>query len=108
MALQEIITKLGTAIINLITKKIEKHDTEIEAILLELKAKIDSIVDSSGDTTGEEVLNVNRVDGETIILTKEYLNKYVTEAIFTEDLQVSMSQPRYNNLCDRGRYILYK
>lgn len=95
MALQDIITNLGSSIINLVKLRIEKaftiHDTELEDILLELKKKIDSMVDSSGGNTGGEVLNVNRVDGETIILTKEYLNKYVAEAIFTEDLQVSMS-----------------
>lgn len=99
MTLQDTITNLGTAIINLvnmrITKQVAAHCEEIETVLLELKSKIDELVEnsgnSSGDNNGEEVLNVNRVDGETIILTKEYLNKYVTEAKFTEDLQVSLS-----------------
>lgn len=49
MALQDIITNLGTAIINLVTSKITKHDSEIEETLLELQAKIDGLLEGSGE-----------------------------------------------------------
>ena len=44
MALQDTITNLGTAIINLVTSKITKHSSEIEEALLELQAKIDELL----------------------------------------------------------------
>ena len=52
MALQDIITNLGTAIINLVNVRITKafttHDSELEEILLDLKAKVDEL---AGDNT---------------------------------------------------------
>lgn len=54
MALQDVITNLGTAIINLVNVKITKaftiHDYELEEILLELKTKVDALVENSGST----------------------------------------------------------
>lgn len=52
MALQDIITNLGTAIINLVDRKILKHCEQIETVLLELKAKIDILVEESGSSSG--------------------------------------------------------
>ena len=98
MTLQDTITNLGTAIINLvnmrITKQVTAHCEEIETTLLELKSKVDELVENSSNSSsgdiGNEVLNVNRVDGEKVILTKEYLNKYLSkfELNFVEDLEI--------------------
>lgn len=53
MALQDIITNLGTAIINLVNMKILKHCNEMETVLLDLKTKIDTLVEESGSNGGD-------------------------------------------------------
>ncbi len=98
MALEDTITNLGTAIINLvkvrITKSFTAYDAELEETLLELKAKIDELAENnSGNETSPVVTENSVVYDETlgkdkVILTKEYLNKYIPDVTFTEDLEI--------------------
>ncbi len=106
MALQDIITNLGTAIINLVDRKILKHCEQIETVLLELKAKIDILVEESGSSSGGDtpvtppdeptpglgnrVVYDEGLKTDKVILTKEYLNKYLSDVnvTFIEDLEI--------------------
>ena len=107
MALQDIITNLGTAIINLVDRKILKHCEQIETVLLDLKTKIDILVEESGGNGGDTPVTPpdeptpelgNRVvydetlGKDKVILTKEYLNKYISDITFTEDLEIWISE----------------
>lgn len=69
MALQDIITNLGTAIINLVTSKITKHEAEIEEILLDLKAKVDALV---GDNNTPDIHDNPPVTVNQIEITDDY------------------------------------
>lgn len=68
MALQDIITNLGTAIINLVDRKILKHCEQIETVLLELKAKIDILVEESNSSSSG---STNITTQETLVITTE-------------------------------------
>lgn len=83
MALQDTITNLGTAIINLVTSKITKHSSEIEEALLELQAKIDELLGGGeGPSGGEEPglaqtsFNINGYTGTVSTSTED--DMYVT------------------------------
>lgn len=83
MALQDIITNLGTAIINLVDRKVLKHCEQIETVLLELKAKIDILVEESGDNTPDipvtpttEEFDINGYTGTVTTLLED--DNYVT------------------------------
>lgn len=73
MALQDIITNLGTSIINLVNVRISKafttHDAELEEILLDLKAKIDELV---GDNNTPEIPDNPPVTTNQIEITDDY------------------------------------
>ena len=78
MALQDIITNLGTAIINLVNVRISKafttHDSELEEILLDLKAKIDELVgDNTPDTPDIPPVITQQIEitGDYTLLFKE-------------------------------------
>lgn len=73
MALQDIITNLGTAIINLVNVRISKafttHDSELEEILLDLKAKIDEL---AGDNNTPIIPDIPPVTTQQIEITGDY------------------------------------
>lgn len=99
MALQDIITNLGTAIINLVNVRISKafttHDSELEVILLELKSKIDELVENSTPSTPTEPdtptptteeFDINGYTGTVTTLLED--NNYVTIYEFNSILQI--------------------
>ena len=94
MALQDIITNLGTAIINLVDRKILKHCEQIETVLLELKAKIDILVEESGGNTPDipvipttEDFDINGYTGTITTLLED--DNYVTIYEFNSVLNLS-------------------
>lgn len=95
MALQDIITNLGTAIINLVNVRITKafttHDTELEEILLDLKAKVDKLVgDNSSDipiTPTTEEFDINGYTGTITTLSEG--DSYVTIYEFNPVLSIN-------------------
>lgn len=102
MSLQDIITNLGTAIINLVDRKILKHCEQIETVLLELKAKIDILVEESGEnnpdtpvTPATEEFDINGYTGTITTLLED--DNYVTIYEFNPVLDM-------NNRWFRGTY----
>lgn len=85
MALQDIMTNLGTAIINLVTKKIEKHNTEKEATLLELQEKFDGLIESGdepsfGGTSSADLIDfVNNTSVDTLTTTSKTIVGSINE-----------------------------
>ena len=98
MALQDIITNLGTAIVNLVNVRITKafttHDTEFEEILLDLKAKVDELVgDNTPDipvTPTTEEFDINGYTGTITTLLED--DNYVTIYEFNPVLSLSTSK----------------
>lgn len=98
MALQDIITNLGTSIINLVNVRITKafttHDTELEEILLDLKAKVDKLVgDNTPDipvTPTTEEFDINGYTGTITTLSED--DNYVTIYEFNPVLSLSTSK----------------
>ncbi len=94
MALQDIITNLGTAIINLVNVRISKafttHDSELEEILLDLKAKIDELAGSNTPdvpvTPTTEEFDINGYTGTITTLLED--ENYVTIYEFNSILQI--------------------
>ncbi|MFR1671422.1 MAG: hypothetical protein ACLSWI_00575 [Candidatus Gastranaerophilaceae bacterium] len=98
MALQDIITNLGTAIINLVNVRITKafttHDSELEEILLDLKAKVDEL---AGDNTPDipvtpttEEFDINGYTGTITTLSED--DNYVTIYEFNPVLSLPTSK----------------
>ena len=94
MALQDIVTNLGTAIINLVDRKILKHCEQIETVLLELKAKIDILVEESGEnnpdipvTPATEEFDINGYTGTITTLLED--DNYVTIYEFNPVLNIT-------------------
>lgn len=84
MALQDIITNLGTAIINLVTSKITKHDAEIEETLLELKTKVDALIEngeepSFGGSSVDMLDFVNNTEVNTLNTTSKTIVGSINE-----------------------------
>lgn len=110
MALQDIITNLGTAIINLVNVRISKafttHDSELEEILLELKAKIDELV---GDNNTPDIpdtppvtTNLIEITGDSTLLFKEsFTFKHpqgsYNDIVLQADLSINISNFCYDN-----------
>lgn len=103
MALQDIITNLGTAIINLVNVRISKafttHDSELEEILLDLKTKVDELAGSNTPdipvTPTTEEFDINGYTGTITTLLED--DNYVTIYEFNPVLNM-------NNRWFRGTY----
>lgn len=84
MALQDTIVNLGNAIINLVNSKILKanneQNEEIETTLLDLKAKIDDLVEQGGGTGGTEISLMDFVNN-TEVDTLNTTNKTIVGSI---------------------------
>lgn len=93
MALQDIITNLGTVIINLVNVRISKaftaHDSELEEILLDLKTKVDALVgDNTPDipiTPPTEDFDINGYTGTitTLLENENYVTIYEFNPVVT-------------------------
>ncbi len=86
MALQDTIVNLGNAIINLVNSKILKanneQNEEIETTLLDLKAKIDELVEQGGGAGGTEISLmdfVNNTEVETLNTTNKTIVGSINE-----------------------------
>lgn len=98
MALQDIITNLGTAIINLVNVRITKafttHDSELEGILLDLKAKVDELAGSNTPdipvTPTQEDFDINGYTGTITTLLED--DNYVTIYEFNPVVTLSTSK----------------
>lgn len=105
MALQDVITNLGTAIINLVTSKITKHASEIEETLLDLKAKVDALVENGGDTSGGgTVSSVNMLDfvNNTEVNTLTTTSKTIVGSINEVDGTIGEIDTELTNIIDGG------
>lgn len=98
MALQDMITNLGTAIINLVNVRISKafttHDSELEGILLDLKAKVDELAGSNTPdipvTPTTEEFDINGYTGTVTTLLED--DNYVTIYEFNPVVTLSTSK----------------
>lgn len=100
MALQDIITNLGTAIINLVNVRITKafttHDSELEEILLDLKAKVDELVrDNTPDIPPVTINQIEIIGDYTLLFKKGFAFKHpqgsYDDIVLQADLPVNIS-----------------
>lgn len=101
MALQDIITNLGTAIINLVNVRISKafttQDSELEEILLDLKAKVDELVgdNNTPDTPPVTVNQIEITDDYTLLFKEGFTFKHpqgsYDDIVLQADLLVNIS-----------------
>ena len=105
MALQDVITNLGTAIINLVDRKILMHCDDIEVVLLDLKTKIDELVGEVpeepgiSETVTQELLSITDALTSDIItsvnctVTRGYKDgKSYCDYVFTTPINLASTE----------------
>ena len=105
MALQDTIVNLGNAIINLVNSKILKanneQNEEIETTLLDLKAKIDELVEQGGGAGGTEISLMDFVNN-TEVETLNTTNKTIVGSINEVDSTIGDIDTTLDTIIKRG------
>lgn len=117
MTLQNTITNLGTAIINLvnirITKQVAAHCEEIETTLLELKSKVDELVENSSNSSGGNPDNdspviknkIEILDNSSILFEKDFVFTHPNGEYTSITLEANLTLSLNNFIFDRPHRV---